>query len=110
MRLKKVIKKDIYGVLITLEEKGKAIGRAYIYVLKNGLHKKPFGYLEDVFVEEAHRGEGFGTKLTKLAIVEAKKQGCYKLIATSRFGKPKLHKFYGKWGFKKNGYEFRIDM
>ena len=110
MNIKRTIKKDVYGVLVTLEEKGKTVGRAYVYVLKNGLHKKPFGYLEDVFVDEKYRGMGFGTKLTKLAIAEAKKRKCYKIIATSRLGRPKLHKFYGKWGFKKHGYEFRVDI
>lgn len=110
MKVKKIIKKDIYGVKIILEDKGKTIGRAFLYIMKNGLHKRPFGYLEDVFVEEEYRRQGFGAKLTKLAILEAKKRKCYKLIATSRTSRRKLHKFYHRWGFKDWGVELRINF
>ena len=51
-----------------------------------------------------------GSKLITAAIAEAKKQNCYKLICTSRYGKPEVHALYGKFGFKDHGKEFRLDL
>jgi len=107
MNLKKTIKKDVYGVKITFEDKGKEVARAFLYVLKNGLHKAPFGLLEDVFVNERYRGQGLGSKLVVAVIAEAKKRKCYKLIATSRNAKPELRKFYKRFGLDVWGVEYR---
>lgn len=88
----------------------KEIGRAFLYVIKNDLHNKPYGLLEDLFVEEKHRGEGLGKMLLLKVIKEAKKRKLYKLIGTSRTERKLVHKFYQKYGFKKYGFEFRIDL
>lgn len=110
MTLKKSIKKNVYGVKFLFKEKGKEVGRAFLYILKNDLHKEPFGFLEDVFVSEAMRGQGLGGKLVVAAIEEAKKRKCYKLIATSRNSKKELHSYYEKFGFKVHGVELRVDF
>ena len=110
MNLKKSIKKNVYGVKISYQDGGREVGRAFLYVLKNDLHKKPFGLLEDVFVNEKYRGRGLGSKLVLAAVAEAKKRKCYKLIATSRSSKPELKKFYKKFGLEIWGVEFRKDF
>lgn len=98
------------GIKIILREKNKIIARASLYLLRNDLHKNPFGFPEDVFVEEQFRGQGYGEKITQAIIEEAKKRRCYKLICTSRFSNEKAHKLYEKLGFKNHGNEFRIDL
>jgi GNAT superfamily N-acetyltransferase len=110
MKIVKQIKKNVFGVKISYRGSRKEIGRAYLYVLNNGLHKKPFGFLEDVFVNEKYRGQGLGSKLINAAIIEAKRRGCYKLIATSRNSKPLLRKFYKRFGLEVWGAEFRKDL
>lgn len=35
---------------------------------------------------------------------------CYKLIATSRTSRPKVHELYHRLGFTQHGVEFRIDF
>ena len=99
-----------YAIKVTANENGEILGRAYLYVMFNGLHEEPFGLLEDVFVEEKKRGKGIGTKLGNAVIAEAKKQKCYKLICTSRYTSTKVHDLYLKLGFKDHGKEFRIDL
>src|SRR3989344_2995630 len=94
------------GVKITLEENRQKIGRGFLYLLTNDLHQEPFGFIEDVFVEEAFRGRGFGEKIVAELITEAKKNKCYKLICTSRFSNDRAHHLYEKLGFKKHGDEF----
>ena len=98
------------GVKIILKENGQQIGRGLLYLLTNDLHQEPFGLMEDVFVEEAFRGKGYGEKITTAIIEEARKRGCYKLICTSRFSNDKAHHLYEKLGFKKHGNEFRMEF
>ncbi|HLD39626.1 MAG TPA: GNAT family N-acetyltransferase [Candidatus Nanoarchaeia archaeon] len=98
------------GVKIIIEEEGQPIGRGFLYVLTNDLHSAPFGFIEDVFVDETFRGRGFGEKIVTALIEEAKKNKCYKLICTSRFSNERAHHLYEKLGFKKHGNEFRMDF
>lgn len=98
------------GILFTVFYGNQEIGRAFLYLIYNKLHKKPYGLLEDVFIEEKFRGQGIGKEVVKRVIDKAKKFGCYKLIATSRFNRRNVHNLYQKLGFKKWGYEFRIDF
>lgn len=102
--------KSCQGIKVLVEQEGKKIGRAYLYILYNDLHQKPFGFLEDVYVDEALRGQGTGKKIVSEVIKKAKEEGCYKLVCTSRHTKEKVHEFYKKIGFKDHGREFRIDF
>lgn len=99
-----------FAIKVTAEENGKVLGRASLYIMFNDLHKEPFGFIEDVFVEEGNRGKGIGTKLVNAVLDEAKKQNCYKVICTSRHEKTAVHDLYLKLGFKDHGKEFRIDF
>lgn len=98
------------AVKFTIEYAGEIIGHAYLYVIYNDLHSSPYGLLEDVFIEEAHRGKGYGSTLVQAAIAEAKLRGCYKLIGTSRHERKEAHAFYERLGFKNHGLEFRMDF
>ncbi len=110
MQIKKLEQKNIQGIKFVAEENGQIAGRAYLYLIKNDLHKEPFGFMEDVFVEESERSKGIGGKLVEAVIEEAKRQGCYKIVATSRLVRPEVHKFYARFGFKEWGKEFRMDF
>lgn len=107
----KIHQKSIYarGIKFSIRDGKKEIARAFLYILKNDLHQRPFGFLEDVFVDEKNRGQGLGTKLVKAVIAAAKKRGCYKLIGTSRHSRQEIHKWYKRLGFKSRGLEFRMD-
>ncbi len=98
------------SIRLSLTHNNQEIGRAFLYILKNELHQEPFALLEDVFVQESHRGQGNGSKIVEAAIDEAKKQNCYKLICTSRHTKEEVHRLYQKHGFKNHGIEFRMDF
>ncbi|MDJ0703291.1 MAG: GNAT family N-acetyltransferase [Leptolyngbyaceae cyanobacterium MO_188.B28] len=98
------------GIRISVTNNGVEIGRAYLYLMHNDLHNQPFGLMEDVHIDEAHRGKGVGSELVKLVIKEAKEANCYKLIATSRTSRPKVHDLYQRLGFTQHGLEFRINF
>ena len=46
----------------------------------------------------------------ELAVAEAKARGCYKLIATSRFERERVHKLYEGLGFERWGLEYRMNF
>lgn len=94
----------------SFSEGGQEIARAYLYVIRNDLHVKPYGLLEDVWVSGAFRGKGVATKLVKDVISKAKEECCYKVIATSRLEKIKVHSLYLRIGFALHGYEFRMEF
>jgi GNAT superfamily N-acetyltransferase len=104
------IQKDIFGVKITANEGGKAVGWTLLYIISNERHDEPYAFLENLYVEEEYRKQGLGTQLVRAAIEESKKRNCYKIIGTSRIFKEGVHKFYLKNGFTKWGYEFRINL
>ena len=101
---------ETFGIRFFVDENGREIAHAYLYVLGNDLHERPFGFMEDLFVDENSRGSGIGTNLLRRIIDEARKQNCYKLICTSRNENGKVHELYEKTGFARYGLEFRMDF
>ena len=95
---------------LVLAEKGKEIARVWLYFIRNDLHSKPYALIEDLFVQEEYRGKSFGTKMMTAAMEEARRKGCYKILATSRHEREAVHNLYRKLGFKEYGKEFRMDL
>ena len=98
------------GIRLILKEDDQEIGRIRVYFLHNDLRPQPYALLEDLFVQEEFRGKGYGTKLLQAAIEETRKKGCYKVIATSRHAREKVHALFIKVGFTWWGKEFRMDL
>ncbi|MDR4494439.1 MAG: GNAT family N-acetyltransferase [Nitrospirales bacterium] len=98
------------GIRFSISNGVRETAHAYLYVMTNDLHGAPFGLLEDVYVDESQRGSGLGTTIVKEVIAAAKEVGCYKLIATSRTSRHKVHELYERLGFEKHGVEFRINF
>ncbi len=103
-------KLEVCGIKFFVMEKNKEIARAYLYIMSNELHKNPFGLIEDVFVFDENKGAGLGSQLINEVMKVAEKKKCYKIIMTSRYSRPDLHKLYQDLGFKDYGKEFRIDL
>ena len=103
-------RKPAHGIRFSISGSDGEVARAYLYVMTNDLHDAPFGLLEDVFVDEGQRGGGLGTTLVKEVISAAREAGCYKLIATSRVSRPKVHELYERLGFENYGLEFRMNL
>ena len=98
------------GIRFSVSQGDTEVARAYLYIMNNDLHEVPFGLLEDVYVEETERGSGMGTALVKEVIAAALEAQCYKLIATSRASRPKVHALYERLGFENYGLEFRMNL
>lgn len=95
---------------LSLAKDGQEIGHAYLYLIDNDGHDKPYGYMEDVFVEEDHRRNGYGKELVNAVIALAKERECYKIVGTSRYSREGVHDLYTKLGFIDHGKSFRMNI
>ncbi len=103
-------KVDAEGVKFFILDKDTEVAHAFLYILRNDLHEKPFGFMEDVFVHEEYRGRGYAKEILEDLLNEARKRGCYKVVGTSRFEREKVHALYEGLSFRKQGIEFRLDI
>lgn len=110
MTLRRSLVKKSYAVKWEARERGRKIAWAYLYIIFQDRHREPYGLMENVYVEQEYRNRGLGGQLVRAIIAEAKKKKCYKLIGTSKMKNMDVHRFYGRMGFKKVGYEFRMDL
>ena len=67
-----------------------------IYQSPAGMH----GWIEDVVVDEKHRGKGIGKELTLKALEFAQQQGAKAVSLTSRPYRDSANKLYRRLGFK----------
>lgn len=102
--------KQATGILFEIMDGEVQIARGYLYILGNMLHQRPFGFMEDIFVHPDHRGKGLGTQIVDAIIEAARSAGCYKLIATSRSERERVHTLYRELGFQAQGLEFRMNF
>lgn len=100
------------GIRFSIEHEGREIARAYLYLIRNGLHVEPYAFLEDIFVEKEFRSLRAGSDLLAAAVEVARERGCYKLVATSRNDgtRADVHAWYLRLGFRAHGTEFRMDL
>ncbi len=90
------------GMILTIrnmEDDGKIIGMATLFVFPSMSGKK--GTIEDVVVDEAHRGKGLGERLVRGLIEKARELGARKLDLTSSPKRIAANKLYLKLGFVK---------
>lgn len=99
---------EVKGIRFSAVVDDKEVGRVFLYILHNDIRNKKFGYFEDLFVEKEYRRQGIGSQLIKELIDLAKENNCYKIVATSRHGKDKVHEVYKKIGFADFGKEFKM--
>lgn len=102
----------VEGFRFSVSRNSNEVGRAYLYLLKNDLHARPFGLLEDVYVDDKYRSEGVASELLAEVLKYARDSECYKLIATSRNDgtRESVHAWYTRLGFIKYGTEFRLNF
>lgn len=69
-------------------------------------------WIEDVIIDEAHRGKGFGKEITEYAINFAKSLGAEAINLTSQPARIAANQLYQKLGFTKietNYYRFYVN-
>jgi GNAT superfamily N-acetyltransferase len=73
--------------------------------IKNNLWCEGFlGFVDELVVDEAHRGKGIGTKLLDDLISWARERGCRRVELDSSFHRTAAHVFYERYGFQSRAY------
>ena len=82
----------------TAQENGVIVGMVTLALAQrvNGMSSR----IEDVVVDEAHRGKGLGKALCKKAIERAKARGAYSIHLNSRPARVAANEMYKKLGFE----------
>ena len=95
--------------LMVYEIDGRIVGTAELIIKYNLTHGgRPYGFIENVVVDEGNRNKGVGTKLIENCIRIAREKGCYKLVLTC---KDELVKWYKRFGFREFGENvLRLDL
>jgi GNAT superfamily N-acetyltransferase len=91
---------------IYLAENAGIVGYAAVHWLPYLMMRGPEGFVSELFIAEAARGQGIGAKLLKTIEEEARIRGCSRLgLINSRVRESYQREFY-----KKNGWIEREDM
>ncbi|ELA46794.1 hypothetical protein VCUG_01694 [Vavraia culicis subsp. floridensis] len=92
-------KKEDYRIFVVLKKDcNRVLGCATIFFEYKFIHGlSVVGHVEDVVVEEEHRGHGLGKMLVSRLVDESKKKGCYKTILACA---ERNVNFYMKIGFE----------
>lgn len=94
--------------LVLAELDGAVVGAMMMAVLPNlSHHAQPWCQMENLVVDEAHRGRGIGRALMDWCEAEAREAGCYKLQFQSRNHRRASHRFYRRLGYQALTIGFR---
>jgi glucosamine-phosphate N-acetyltransferase len=66
-----------------------------------------FGHVEDVVVDAAYRGRGYGLKLMQWLIADAQRYGCARMVLDCVDDKAE---FYKKCGFYRRGNQMNLEF
>ena len=94
---------DPNSITIVMSEENIIIGVATLHIIKK--LTRILGLIEDVAVNENHRGVGIGKKLVKRLVKIGNEKKCDKIVLSSS---EKNSKFYEKIGFQKNELQMVI--
>lgn len=103
------IKSPACDVLVA-DDDGKIVASGLLYYIDIPARGRPFALMEGLVVDSRSRNQGIGSAMIAELIRLARRRDCYKLIFTSGFDREDAHKLYEKLGFKKWGFEFRMDL
>ncbi len=81
------------------------VGYLSVHWLPYLIHKGPEGYISELFIREAARGQGAGTALLDAAVHEGRERGCGRMMLVNM----RQRESYQRDFYKKQGWEERED-
>jgi GNAT superfamily N-acetyltransferase len=96
---------DSHTVHVAENEGGQIAGYAAVHWLPYLLLLGPEGYVSELFIREADRGQGIGTRLLETVKKEAEARGCARLMLLNMHERES----YRRGFYKKRGWEERPD-
>lgn len=95
---------DSHSVYVAVDEAGAVLGFAAVHWLPYLILSGPEGYVSELFVREAGRGQGIGGRLLEAVKEEGQGRGCARLsLLNNETRESYLRGFYQKQGWEERG-------
>ena len=104
-----IAEQNHFEILVAEEDHGRIIGFATTFIAWYSWIGKSL-YLDDLFVIEAYRGNGLGSRLMDAVIAMAKEKGCKKIKWQVSSWNEKAIDFYKRKGAEIDSTEINCDL
>jgi len=105
-----IVASEHFAIVVATQHE-RVVATCYLNVIPNLTRGgAPYAIVENVVVDAALRGGGFGQQLVRFALAEAWRRGCYKALLQTGSRDPRVHRFYLACGFsasEKTGFVAR---
>jgi GNAT superfamily N-acetyltransferase len=99
--LAQCLQDDSHSVYIAEDQAQGPVAYAAVHWLPYLIFSGPEGFVSELFVDEAARGQGVGTRLLDAVVAEARQRGCYRLSLTNMRSRESYQRqFYNKLGWE----------
>lgn len=88
-------------------EDERIVGIVTLSIRKAFYYGGPVAILEDVVVDENHRGSSIGRQLVEFVEAKLENEGISSFEVSSDYHREGAHAFWEKLGYKRSGYHFR---
>jgi N-acetylglutamate synthase-like GNAT family acetyltransferase len=103
------VEADSRQQLLVLEAEQGIVGTLVLVIVPNLSYQgRPWAVIENVVVDNAARGGGYGEQLVRYAIELARQANCHKIGLTSNKQRPEAHRFYERLGFTASHEGFKL--
>jgi GNAT superfamily N-acetyltransferase len=92
---------DSHAVFVAQDPGGQVVGYGAVHWLPYLILTGPEGYVSELFVRAAHRGQGVGGRILEAIKAEAQRRGCSRLMLLNlRIRESYQRQFYAKQGWE----------
>ena len=107
--LRKMANSDAYQVLLA-EDEGQVVGLLSLSFRHTLFHPAPSALLDELVVEQGHRGRGVGRQLMAEAIERCRAAGCCEIEVGTERSNEAAQKFYRQHGFSHEAVLFELEF
>lgn len=86
--------------IFVAKDRGKVIGLLTLWQRYSLFHAGKIAHIDELIIDERHRGKGVGSQLLEKAFEEAKAKGCIEIEVSTGKDNKKALRLYHKTGFK----------
>jgi len=107
--LRKMADNDAYQVLLA-EDEGQVVGLLSLSSRQTLFHAAPSALIDELVVEQGHRGRGVGQQLMAEAIERCRAAGCCEIEVSTERSNEIAQEFYRRHGFSHEAVLFELEF
>ena len=97
-----IVEDPLHHIIVAVEEE-RIVSSCVCVIVPNLTHgQQPYALIENVIIDEAHRGKGLATDCLNFAREIAREAGCYKMMLLTGSKEESTHRFYQRAGYNAN--------